>query len=149
MRFSCFWQTNGEKKNNDKSDILCLADTLWARSGSGCPVIPWNSATGPIIPRPTSIPVPAEAWMWERTTGGRLAPATNTLTSSASQVSNGSSPPHLSTHSSSPARFFVSCRWRWKTRESAVPQLQHSWYMLTTEATFYHWQSYLIELVNY
>lgn len=82
------YQPIGGTKNNDKSNILCLADTLWAKSGSGCQAIPWTSAAGPIIPCPTSFPVLAGAWMWSSPTGGRLAPVTNTLTSSASQVSN-------------------------------------------------------------
>lgn len=34
------YQPIGGTKNNNKSDILCLADTLWAKSGSGCPAIP-------------------------------------------------------------------------------------------------------------
>lgn len=59
------------------SNIFCSVDTWRAKPGSGCLVIPWYSASGPIIPCPTS---------------GWIAHAGNTLTLSASQVSNCTSP---------------------------------------------------------
>lgn len=128
------YQPNGETKNNHKNDILCLADTFWAKSGSGCLVIPWISAAGAIIPRPTSIPVLAEAWMWEGPTDGQLAPAANTLTLS-DRWAAAPHIPHVSTYCSS-GHVPLSPVGGVVRPESAVPQLQHRYRLTTAEATF-------------